>query len=271
MSIAPRIVRRGVTTAPASKEATSPAADLAADLNNDSAVVETPAEEAVADEEPQAEVAEAAPAEENKVAAALDKAAKEAKEEKKLSPLPKKVKINRQKEEKAPEKGTRITRDYFFRWLQEKLVAYPEMDFSGINLAQTRRLWEYLEESIGKEIIDQFEIFLFGMMFKHKETKGSFREPNDSIFYSGPHLEVVAKKIFKGLDAVVKIEDNKIKVGTMKDGQFVEDKELAKAVVPAYKEHLQRTNDRLKKDFEKAEARANKITERAGFILEESK
>lgn len=288
MAIAPRIVRRGVNTAPTAAPAApvTPAADLANDLAADNTTVveipEEPAEEAAPAEEvavapapaPKAApvVKKAQPAQTN-VAAALDKAAKE--DSKKLSPLPKKVVINRgPKEEKPLEEGDQLTRDAFFRMFQNFLTTYAEMDFSGITLAQSRRFFEALEKFVGEEVIDHYRCNLFGFLFKHEQKKGSFREPKDIIFYNGPHLEITARKIFEGITAAVMVNKDasgkiiSVEAGKMTDGQFVADKELSKTVVPEYYKHLEATFARLEADDTKAAARAAKLQERASALLQ---
>jgi len=285
MAIAPRIVRRGVTAAPvAPKAPATPAADLAADLASESTVVETPAEEA-AEEAPTVEVAEApaAPAPKSapvakkvaaaptaNVAAALDKAANDSK---KLSPV-KKVVINRgPKEEKQLEDGDQLTRDAFFRMFQNFLVSYEEMDFSGVTLAQSRRLFEAIEKFVGDDVISHYRCNLFGFLFKHEQKKGSFREPKDIIFYNGPHLEISARKIFEGINAAVMVNKDpsgkiiSVEAGKMVDGQFQADKELTKTVAPEYFKHLKASVERLEADDIKAAARAAKIQERAAALL----
>lgn len=284
MAIQPRIVRRGVATAPvAPKAPATPAADLAADLAAEPTVVEVPAEEEaptveVAEETPVAPAPKPAPvakkvaaAPATNVAAALDKAANESK---KLSPLPKKVVINRgPKEEKPLEDGDQLTRDAFFRMFQNFLVNYEEMDFAGITLAQSRRLWEALEKFVGEDVINHFRCNLFGFLFKHEQKKGSFREPKDIIFYNGPHLEISARKIFEGINAAVMVNKDangnvvSVEAGKMVEGVFQADKELTKTVVPEYYKHLEATVNRLEADDAKAAARAAKIQERAAAFL----
>lgn len=278
MAIAPRIVRRGVTTAPVTTK--SPAADLAADLAAEPTSVEVPAEEAPAAEAvevpvapapktaPEANSSAATPTE--NVAAALDKAANDSK---KLSPI-KKVVINRgPKEEKQLEDGDQLTRDAFFRMFQNFLVNYEEMDFSGVTLAQSRRLFEAIEKFVGEDVINHYRCNLFGFLFKHEQKKGSFREPKDIIFYNGPHLEISARKIFEGINAAVVVNKDasgkitSVEAGKMVDGQFQADKELTKTVAPEYYKHLQATVERLEADDAKAAARAAKIQERAAALL----
>ena len=278
MAIAPRILRRGVTTAPVTTK--SPAADLAADLAAEPASVEVQAEEAPAAEAvevpvapapktaPEANSSAAAPTE--NVAAALDKAANDSK---KLSPI-KKVVINRgPKEEKQLEDGDQLTRDAFFRMFQNFLVNYEEMDFSGVTLAQSRRLFEAIEKFVGEDVINHYRCNLFGFLFKHEQKKGSFREPKDIIFYNGPHLEISARKIFEGINAAVVVNKDasgkitSVEAGKMVDGQFQADKELTKTVAPEYYKHLQATLERLEADDAKAAARAAKIQERAAALL----
>jgi len=298
MGIAPRIVRRGVATAPAAPAVkpapATPAQDLAAELTAEedtSTVVEIPAEEPAEEEEtapvveaatpapapaapartfPARKVATAAPA--TNVAAALDKAAKEQKT--RFSPLPKKVIINKgAKENKEPEEGDRITRDYLFEKFWEELQKYEEMDFTGVTKAQARRLFEFFE-SFTSGVIDKFEILFMGMLFKHQEKTGSFREPKDVIFYNGPHLEIVGRKVFPGVTAALQVINGKVKIGHVKEGvaeeepdKIVEDPELAKVVRPEYDKHLEKTVNRLEADDAKAAARAAKLQERAAAIL----
>lgn len=275
MAIAPRIVRRGVTTAPVTTK--SPAADLAADLAAEPASVEVPAEEAPTAEVPVAPALKTAPEANSSaatptenVAAALDKAANDSK---KLSPI-KKVVINRgPKEEKQLEDGDQLTRDAFFRMFQNFLVNYEEMDFSGVTLAQSRRLFEAIEKFVGEDVINHYRCNLFGFLFKHEQKKGSFREPKDIIFYNGPHLEISARKIFEGINAAVVVNKDasgkitSVEAGKMVDGQFQADKELTKTVAPEYYKHLQATVERLEADDAKAAARAAKIQERAAALL----
>lgn len=275
MAIAPRIVRRGVTTAPVTTK--SPAADLAADLAAEPTSVEVPAEEAPTAEVPVAPALKTAPEANSSaatptenVAAALDKAANDSK---KLSPI-KKVVINRgPKEEKQLEDGDQLTRDAFFRMFQNFLVNYEEMDFSGVTLAQSRRLFEAIEKFVGEDVINHYRCNLFGFLFKHEQKKGSFREPKDIIFYNGPHLEISARKIFEGINAAVVVNKDasgkitSVEAGKMVDGQFQADKELTKTVAPEYYKHLQATVERLEADDAKAAARAAKIQERAAALL----
>jgi hypothetical protein len=290
MAIAPRIVRRGVNTASTTTSAApvTPAADLANELAASNTVASETPEESVegAPEEEVAvtptptpvtapkvlpKVAVAQPAE--TVAAALDKAAKE--DSKKISPMPKKVVINRgPKEEKPLEDGDQITRDAFFRMFQGFLTSYSEMDFSGITLAQARRFFEALEKFVGEDVINHYRCNLFGFLFKHEQKKGSFREPKDIIFYNGPHLEITARKIFEGITAAVMVNKDasgkiiSVEAGKMTDGQFVADKELSKIVVPEYYKHLEASFARLEADDAKAAARAAKLQERASALLQ---
>jgi len=300
-TIAPRIIRRGVAPIvkqPAPAPAPTPAQDLAAELTADdnTTVVEIPEEPEPEEEQPVVEVAEApaAPAPAPKfpqkktfgavggtkpalrapatnVAAALDKAAKE---QKKFSPL-KKVTINKTKEDREPEDGERITRDYLIDRFHEALLNYPsqEMDFTGINKAQAKRLEEFFETFLAS-IIDKYDVFALGMLFKHQEKTGSFREPKDVIFYNGPHLEIVARKIFPGINAALQVINGKVKIGHVKEGvadeepdKIVEDAELAKIVYPEYLKHLEKTVNRLDADDAKAAARAAKLQERGSALL----
>lgn len=286
MGIAPRIVRRGVATSPAAKPATpAPAPTAAQDLANEltaddsSTVVEIP-EEPEVEEAPVVEAATPAPAPAPakkvaaaptaNVAAALDKAAKE---QKKFSPLPKKVTINKAKEVKEPEEGDRITRDFMFEEFWKFLQTYQEMDFAGVTKAQARRLFEAFE-SFTSGVIDKYEILFAGMLFKHQEKTGSFREPKDVIFYNGPHLEIVGRKVFPGVTAALQVINGKVKIGHVKEGvdenepdKIEEDAELAKVVRPEYDKHLEKSVNRLEADDAKAVARAAKLQERAAALL----
>jgi len=245
VQVTPRVVARPVAAAPVAPKAVRPAV-------------------AVAPKPVVAKVA-VAPAQTN-VAAAIDKAAKE--DSKKLSPLPKKVVINRgPKEEKPLEEGDQLTRDQFFRMFQQQLVSYEEMDFSQINLAQSRRFFEFLEKFVS-DTIDMYRCNLFGFLFKHEQKKGSFREPKDIIYYNGPHKEISARKIFDGLTAAVYVNKDEngnilsFEAGRIENNQFIADKELSKIVIPEYMKHLRATAERLEADDAQAAARAAKIQER---------